>query len=116
MLRGKLLAHGDGAEKAAFLTGYQPNFGAKAFHQADAFHAHPVGHVDDHRMPQSGTHGGKGNAGIAAGGLRDRNARPDSAFGIRLAQDMQRHAVLDAAGEIVMLRFGKQYTSRLPKR
>src|SRR5271167_5048739 len=57
-------------------------------------------------MPQSAAHCGKRNTSVAAGGLDDGVAGTDATFPIGFAQDMQRHPVLDAAGEVHLLAFG----------
>lgn len=58
-------------------------------------------------MPERTAKRGKGDPCVAAGCLGDAVAGLDSAFLIRLAQNVEGHAILDIAGRVVPFRFCK---------
>jgi hypothetical protein len=102
----EFVGHANGAEESAELGGHRDHGGAEALDDQHALARHPVGHVDAHGMAECATDGRERNAGVATGGLGDRIARSDLAAGVGALQDVQRHAVLDAAGEVVRLMLG----------
>jgi hypothetical protein len=107
---GKFLRHANAAEKSALLFTDQDNPGTVAANQILAFAAHPVRHENRHRMTQSGADGGKGNAGVAAGGFRDDVAGMDLILRVSLPENVQGHAVLDAAGHVQLFGLGVNRT------
>ncbi len=80
--------------------------GSQALNHQHALARHPVRHVDAHRVPERAADGREGDAGVAAGGLGNHVAGRDFAACVGALQDVQRHAVLDAAGEVVGLVLG----------
>ena len=105
-LARELVGHADGAEESAELGGHGNHRGAETLDDQHALARHPVRHVDAHRVAERAADRGEGDAGVAARGLGDHVARRDLAARVRALQDVQRHAVLDAAGEVVRLVFG----------
>src|ERR1041385_2233420 len=78
-------------------------------HGADQVHAlaaHPVGHEDGDGVAERTPHAGERDAGVPARGLGDRVPGLDPALGIGATEDVQRHPVLDAAGEVEVLGLG----------
>ena len=63
-------------------------------------------------MTQYGADGRKGYPRIAARGFRDDTARMDLPFRVRLPQDVQGHAVLDAARHVQLFGLGVDRTRR----
>jgi len=102
----ELLGQRDAAEEAAFVAADQAHGGAEAADQVLALLAHPVRHEDRHRVAQRAADRGEGDAGVAAGGLGDRRAGRECHPRVRAGEDVQRHAVLDAAGVVQVLGLG----------
>ena len=109
-----LLGHPDGAEEAALLGAYRHDLSAVAADQLFAFRAHPTGHEDGGRVAQRPAQGGEGDAGVAAGGFHHAVAGLEFTAFVGAPQDVQRHSVLDAAGEIQMLALGIDHAARTP--
>ena len=100
---GERLGRGDGAQETALFAADQMQLRAERAEQAFAFFAHPVRHIDPHRMLQRTAERGHGDTGIAARRFGNHIPRLQRAARIAAAQDVQRHAVLDAAGQVVVL-------------
>ena len=103
---GEFLGHADAAQEAALLAADRDDLRAQALDHQYPLAAHPVGHEDRDRMAEGAADGGERDAGVAAGGLGDLVAGLDSAVLVCPPQDVQRHAVLDAAGEVEILGLG----------
>ena len=101
-----LLRHPDAAEKAPFLAGDRANLGTEAADQVNPLPAHPVRHEDRDRVAERPADAGDRDAGVAAGSLDDRSARLEHAPLVATPDDVQRHAVLDAAGHVQVLGLG----------
>lgn len=97
---------GDGADEAALLGGDGDDDGAQGFDHQHALAAHPVGHVDAHRVSEGLAQGGEGDARVAAGGLDQFVAGGQLAPCVGPGQHVPGHAVLDAAGEVGRLVLG----------
>ena len=102
----EFVGHADGAEEPAQFRGDRDHRGAEALDDQHALARHPVRHVDAHRVAERAADGRERDAGVAAGGLGDHVAGRDFAARIGALQDVQRHAVLDAAREVVGLVLG----------
>ena len=97
---------GDGPEKAAIGFADEHDRRAEAGDQRNPLAAHPVGHEHRHRVSQRPADGGKRDPGVAARRFGNGVARRDGAGLVGALQDMQRHAVLDAAGQVEWLVLG----------
>ena len=99
--------HPNAAEESALLLGHWNDVRTQAMDQVHALAAHPVGHEDGHGVSQRPAYRRKSDAGVSAGGFGDGVSRVQPALGVSPADDVQRHPVLDAAGEVHLLAFGK---------
>ncbi len=102
----EFVRHANRPQEPAELRRHRDHRGAEALDHQHAFARHPVRHVDAHGVAERAADGGEGNAGVAAGRLGDHVAGGDLTARVGALQDVQRHAVLDAAGEVVRLVFG----------
>ena len=103
---GQLFGQADAAQEAAFLGADQADVRAQAADQVDPLRAHPVGHEDGHGMAKGPADRGKGDSGVSAGGLDDQAAGGQGPALVGLAQDVEGHAVLDAARHVQVFGFG----------
>jgi hypothetical protein len=97
---GELLRHPHAPDKASLLVAHRHHPGAKAGNQVTPLVTHPVGHEDRHRVTERPTDGSKRDPAVPAAGLRDRVPGRESPGAVGLLEDVQRHPVLDAAGEV----------------
>ena len=65
------------------------------------------GHDEDHAIALDRRRHGKGDAGVAAGGLDQRVARLDGAALLGAGDHRQRRPVLDRTGRVVALHFAQ---------
>jgi hypothetical protein len=92
--------------KPPFLFIDQHDLGAQALDQVDPLRAHPVGHENDRGMPQGPADGAKRDARVAAGRFGNQISLLEGPPRIPLLQDMECHAVLDAAGHVQVFGLG----------
>ena len=71
--------------------------------QVDAFAAHPVGHEYVDRVTERPTQRGERDAGVAARGLGDRCSASERSGLVAAHEDVEGHAILDAAREVQVL-------------
>src|SRR5437899_9858310 len=102
----KLLRHSDTSKETALLFADRNDVSAVASNQIPALMAHPIGHENGYRMAQHGADGGKGYTRIPARGFRDHTAGMYFPLFVGLLEDVQRHAVLDAARHVQLFGLG----------
>ena len=107
-LCGQGLGLGNTAQKAALGMTHQHDVRAEAANQVFPFIAHPVRHEDRHRVAHGPPHSRKSDPGIAAGRFDNHRFGLEYPALLSLAQDVIGHPVLDAAGQVEILGFGKQ--------
>src|ERR1700733_1836986 len=78
-------------------SGRQHDFGAQKAHQSPPFDAEALGHRDNERIPFSGAHHRKSDAGVAARRLDDRLTGLEFAGLLRRLDNAKRQPVLDRA-------------------
>ena len=103
---GEFFGHANAAEEAALLFADGNDGGTVAANKIFAFVAHPVGHEDGDRMAKRGSDSGEGDARVAAGGFGDDVAGLNFFLLVGGAQNVQRHAVLDAARHVQLFGLG----------
>ena len=74
--------------------------------EIDPLGAHPVGHEDRHGVAEGTADGRKRDARVAARGFDDPAAGTERPAPVGLAEDVEGHAVLDAARHVQVFRFG----------
>src|SRR5699024_1878709 len=102
---GEFLSEPDAPEESALLAADRNDGRAETRDQFLPLPAHPVGHEDRDRMPQRTSDRGKRDPGIAARRLDDRVAGREAAVTVGPLDNVERHPVLDAPGQIHLLGF-----------
>ena len=100
-LLGQLVGLGDGVYHLG--AGGQHQLCAVSGHQATALHAHGFGHGDDNPVAPGGGKCGKGNAGVAGGGLNDHRVLVQNALFLGILQHGGGDTVLNGTGGVEQL-------------
>src|SRR5215471_14228369 len=106
---GEFFAAANAAEEAALVFADRNHFGAIAADEMDAFLAHPVRHKDFDGMAQHAADSGEGDPCVAAGSFGDGVTGSNFSLSVGLLENTQSYAVLDAAGEVQILRLGMKH-------
>ncbi len=102
VLVSERIGHLDAAQEPALIVADERNIGPVALHQGNSFLAHPFGHKHVNRVTECTADRRERNSCVAACCFGNDIAFSNGPVTVRRGQDMERHSVLDAAGEIEM--------------